>query len=89
MLARGLVGRKVRVAGWGLIILGMVAVSVIVTRGAFRAHTDAEFNRWTGWATIWALSVAALGVALVAWDRIAQNHLARQGIWQEPLTSRR
>ena len=64
-------GRKVRVAGWGLIILGVVAITVTVIAGAFRAHTDARFDRWTGWATIWALSFAALGVALIAWD---QNH---------------
>ena len=87
MLARGLVGRIVRVAGWGLIILGMVAVSVIVTRGAFRAHSDAQFNRWTGWATILALSVAAVGVALVAWDRIVKIIWPDKESGQEPLTA--
>ena len=87
MLARGLVGRIVRVAGWGLIILGMVAVSVIVTRGAFRAHSDAQFNRWTGWATILALSVAGVGVALVAWDRIVKIIWPDKESGQEPLTA--
>ena len=87
MLARGLVGRIVRVAGWGLIILGMVAVSVIVTRGAFRAHSDAQFNRWTGWATILALSIAGVGVALVAWDRIVKIIWPDKESGQEPLTA--
>ena len=38
--------------------------------GAFRAHTDAEFNRWTGWANIWAVLPAALGVVFIALDKI-------------------
>jgi hypothetical protein len=38
----------------------VVAIAIIVMVGAFRAHTDTEFNRWTGWATIWAVPFAAL-----------------------------
>ncbi len=87
MPAGALVGRIVRVAGWGLIILGMIAVSVIVMRGAFRAHSDAQFNRWTGWATISALSVAAVGVALVAWERIVQIIWPDKESGQVPLTA--
>ena len=56
----GPAGRNVRAVGWGLVILGVVAIAIIVMVGAFRAHTDTEFNRWTGWATIWAVPFAAL-----------------------------
>lgn len=62
--------RKAIRAGWGLVALGMVMLAVVVTAGAFRARTDDAFNRWVGWATIWALVVAAVGVLLVIWDKV-------------------
>ena len=57
-------------AGWGLVAIGMVLLAVVVTVGALRAHSDNAFNRWVGWATIWALVVAAAGVLLVVWDKV-------------------
>ena len=57
-------------AGWGLVAIGVVMLAVVVTVGALRAHSDDAFNRWVGWATIWALVVAALGVLLVVWDKV-------------------
>jgi hypothetical protein len=45
-------------------------LAVVVTVGAFRAHNDEAFNRWVGWATIWALVVAVIGVLLVVWDKV-------------------
>lgn len=57
-------------AGWGLVAIGIVMLAVVVTVGAFRAHSADAFNRWVGWATIWALVVAALGVLLVVWDKV-------------------
>ena len=44
--------RRIRAVGWGLLALAVAAVAVIVTVGGFRAHGQAAFNRWVGWATI-------------------------------------
>ena len=66
--------RKAIRAGWGLVALGMVMLAVVVTVGAFRAHNDEAFNRWVGWATIWALVVAAIGVLLIVWDKVFPPH---------------
>ena len=63
--------RKARAAGWGLLALAVVVVAVVVTVGALRAHGDAAFNRWVGWATVAAVPVAAAGVVLVLWEKIA------------------
>jgi hypothetical protein len=54
----------------------VVAIAVIVIVGAIRAHTDAGFNRWTGWATIWAVPLAALGVVFIAFDKITGSDKA-------------
>jgi hypothetical protein len=70
------VRRKLRAVGWGLIILFVVAIAVIVIAGAIRAHTDAEFNRSTGWATIWAVPLAALGIVFIAFDKITGSDRA-------------
>ena len=61
---------RLRAAGWGLLALAVVLLAVIVPVGALRAHGDAEFNRWVGWATVAALPVAALGVVLLLWDKM-------------------
>jgi hypothetical protein len=65
------VRQRVRGAGWGLIAAGVVAVTVLVSVGGFRADTVDAFNRWVGWATIAAVPLAALGVLLVLWDRLS------------------
>jgi NACHT domain len=65
--------RRVRAAGWGLLALAIVAVAAVVTAGALRAHGDAAFNRWVGWATIAAVPLAAVGVVLVVWEKIARG----------------
>jgi hypothetical protein len=62
--------RRVIKAGWGLAAFGMVVLAVVVTAGGFRARSDEAFNRWVGWATIWALVVAAIGVLLAVWDKV-------------------
>jgi hypothetical protein len=69
----GLVRRRIGVAGWSLLALAVVAVAVIVITGALRAHGDAAFNRWVGWATIAAVPLAAVGLLLVVWDKIAPS----------------
>ncbi len=65
--------RRVRAAGWGLLILAVVVVTVVVTAGAFRAHGDAAFNRWVGWATVVAVPLAAIGVMLALWEKVASG----------------
>ena len=63
--------RKTHAAGWGLLAMAVVVAAVVVTVGALRAHGDAAFNHWVGWATVAALPVAAVGVVLVLWEKIA------------------
>ena len=63
--------RRVRAAGWGLLALTVVVVAVVVTAGALQAHGDAAFNQWVGWATVAAVPLAAIGVVLVLWEKIA------------------
>jgi hypothetical protein len=65
--------RRFRVAGWVLLGLAVLAVAVIVLVGALRAHGVEDFNRWVGWATVAAVPVAAVGVVLVLWDKIAKG----------------
>lgn len=65
--------RRVRGAGWGLLALAVLVVAVVVTVGASRARGAAAFNWWVGWATVAALPVAALGVALVIWEKISPS----------------
>lgn len=67
------VQRWVRLAGWVLLGLAVAAVAVIVPVGAFRAHTNAEFNRWIGWAAIAAVPLTALGVLLLVLDKLARK----------------
>ncbi len=62
--ARHSVRRKVWVAALVLLIVGVVAIVVPPIAGALRAHTDAGFNRWTGWATIWAAPLTVLLAAI-------------------------
>ena len=66
-----MIQRRLRAAGWGLLALAVVVVAVVVTAGALRAHGDAAFNRWVGWATVAAVPLAAVGVVLVLWEKIA------------------
>jgi NACHT domain len=65
--------RGLRVCGWLLLGLAVVAVVVLVVAGALRARGDAAFNRWVGWATVAALPVAAIGVMLVVWDKVTAS----------------
>lgn len=55
--------------GWALIGLVIIGLGLWVVGEALGAHTPEAFNRWTGWAVILALPIAALGVALVLIDR--------------------
>ena len=55
--------------GWALIGLAIIGLSLWVVGKAVGADTPEAFSRWTGWANILALPVAALGVALVLIDR--------------------
>ena len=61
--------RKIIRVGWGLIVAGVITLAVVVPVGALRANGDEEFNRWVGWATIWALLIAAIGVLPIVWDK--------------------
>jgi hypothetical protein len=65
--------RRLRAAGWGLLVLAVVVVAVVVTAGALRAHGDAAFNRWVGWATVAAVPLGAIGIVLVLWEKIAPS----------------
>jgi hypothetical protein len=49
----------------------VIIVIVVVTAGAFDAHTDAALNHWVGWATIVAVPLAGLGVLVPLWDKVA------------------
>jgi hypothetical protein len=48
----------------------VATVAIIVTVGGFRAHGNDAFGRWTGWATIAAVPLAALGILMVIWDKV-------------------
>jgi len=66
------VPRTARAAGWGLVALAVVAAAVVVTVGGFGArHNTVDFTVWVGWATIVAVPLAALGIVLVLWEKIA------------------
>jgi NACHT domain-containing protein len=65
--------RKARVAGWRFVALAVLAIAAIVIVGTFRAHGDAAFNRWVGWATVAALAVAAIAVLPALRDMIAPD----------------
>ena len=67
--------RWFRTAAWGLLALAVLAVAVIVSVGALRAHGTAEFNRWVGLATVAAVPLAAGALLLMLLDKI----LARAG----------
>ncbi len=60
--------RSVRRKVWGavlvLLIIGVVAIVVPPIAGALRAHTDARFDRWTNWATIWTAPLTVLLAAI-------------------------
>ena len=56
--------------GWALLGTAVLLVAVVVLIGSVRAK-GSTFNTWVGWATVWGLVVAAVGVALVVWDKIA------------------
>lgn len=55
--------------GWALVGLSIIGLALWVVGKALGANTPEAFSRWTGWANILALPVAALGVALVLIDR--------------------
>jgi NACHT domain len=74
------VRRRIRAAGWGLIAAGVIAWTVIVVIGAFRAHSDTAFNRWVGWATIAAVPIAAAGVLPVLWAKITGEAGSEAGL---------
>src|SRR5260370_32277471 len=61
---RHLVPRKVWVAVLVLLIAGVIAIVIPPILGALRAHTDAGFVRWTGWATLWTAPLTVLLAAI-------------------------
>jgi hypothetical protein len=65
--------QRLRITGWYILGLSLVAASVILIVGAVKAHGDSAFNRWVGWATVLAVPVAAIGVLLVVWDKISKS----------------
>lgn len=65
--------RRFSTAGWVVLGLAVLAAAAVVTIGALGAHGAAQFDRWAGWATAAAVPVAAVGVLLVLWDKIAQG----------------
>ena len=73
----GVVQRRLFSFGWGLLALAVVMVAVVVTVGALRARGTEVFNRWVGWATVMAVPVAAVGVVLVLWEKIAPATASR------------
>ena len=85
MLAGSLVGRIVRVAGWGLIILGLVAVSVIVTSGRLPRAQRRAVQPLDGLGH--HLGPSAPGCWLVVWDRIVKIIWPDKESGQDPLTA--
>ena len=72
--------------GWGLVAVGVIVVSVLVTSGAIRAHGQTAFNRWVGWATIVAVPFAAIGIVLVIFEKIARSREATERRADAPLS---
>jgi hypothetical protein len=66
-----------RIMGWSLLGVAVLAVALAVVVGTALSK-GSEFNRWVGWATVWALVVAAVGVALVVWDKITGGSFRQQ-----------
>jgi hypothetical protein len=56
---------------WGLAVLFIFGLATVVVVGAFHAHSDNAFNRWVGWATIAALLITALAVAIPLWEKFS------------------
>lgn len=84
--ARHLVLRNVWVAILALLIVGVVAIIVPPILGALRAPTDARFDRWTNWATIWTAPLAVLLAAIpFVCARITRSSRAFQ---QDSMTSK-
>lgn len=65
--------RQLRTAGWVVLGLAVLAAAAVVTAGALTAHGTAQFDRWAGWATVAAVPVAAVGVMLMLWEKIASG----------------
>jgi NACHT domain len=65
--------RKLHAAGWGSVALAVLVLTVVVLVGALRAHSVAGFNLWVGWATVAAVPLAAVGILLMLWEKIADR----------------
>lgn len=69
----GAMSRLVRTCGWTLIAVGLVALGLWIVVEAAGARLDSEFNRWVGWANVFALLTSAVGTALVIIDRLTNR----------------
>jgi NACHT domain len=67
--------RRRTLAGWGLVAFAVVMAVAIPSVGAFRAQGDDAFNRWVGWATVAGLLIAAVGVLIALWDKMASREV--------------
>src|SRR5580658_9694531 len=73
ILAGGWMQQRVRTAGWGLVLLAVTAAVVVVTVSAYGSHGGRILSQWAFWATVAALSVAAVGVVLALLERASQR----------------
>ncbi|GAA0711086.1 hypothetical protein GCM10010199_08100 [Dactylosporangium roseum] len=71
-----------RRAGWGLFGAAVLLPGVWVVAQAAGA-TDSTFDRWVGWANIHALWVGGLGIALIAFDKVAARPVERAAVDEE------
>jgi hypothetical protein len=60
----------VRNIGWILVVAGVLGVCLWVVGNALDTRTGDEFDRWVGWANIFALPAGGIGTALIIADRI-------------------
>ncbi|MFC4066721.1 hypothetical protein [Actinoplanes subglobosus] len=79
-----------RRTGWVLVGVGVLGLGCWVVWKAFGAPDADGFERWVGWANVFALPVGGLGIALVALDKairtsnenkeVAADQLAEQAM---------
>jgi hypothetical protein len=67
--------RIAKFAGWGLVICGVGVPALAIPVSAWLTRTnESSFNQHVGWANIFALTVGAVGVALVVAEKMGAFH---------------
>ncbi len=76
--------RRIRVAGWGLLIVGTLLVTAFVTFGALRAKSESEVGQWGLWVGVAALVVGAIGVVVPIADKITNSTRRAEASSKDP-----